>query len=572
MSDDVREALEVDVLFVGAGPANLASAYRLAKLIEDYNATAAEPIAPMIAMIEKSADLGDHILSGAVLDPKALEELIPDFRSECSSFATPVSSDQLWLLKEGGGFRAPFLPPVMRNEGKYVISLAGLVKWLGEKVMAKGVQIFPGFPGSGMLYSDDGAVRGVRTGHKGIDKDGKKKPNFEPGIDIEAKVTVLGEGSRGSLAKQLFADRDMHGQNPQVYGIGVKELWEIPAGRVKAGTVIHTMGWPLRTEEFGGAFIYALSETELIVGLVIGLDYRDPFLDPHTRLQQLKQNPKISGFLEDGKLLKYGAATLPEGGYFAMPRLFHDGVLVTGDSAGFLNGMRLKGIHLGMKSGMLAAETLLESLLRNDHTANVLGKYKDRFEASWAREELYSARNFHQAFQEGLYQGLFHSGMQMLSGGRGLKDNWFAPAGHEHMATVEDYYGKPYAAPRKEGEPAGDGITPRPFIADGKLTFDKLTSVYHADTGHEENQPCHLVVTEPDICQSRCTREYGNPCQHFCPAAVYEWLAGEEPGAQQFQINFSNCVHCKTCDIMDPYQVIDWVTPEGGGGPKFARM
>jgi electron-transferring-flavoprotein dehydrogenase len=572
MSDDVREALEVDVLFVGAGPANLASAYRLANLIEDYNATAAEPIAPMIAMIEKSADVGDHILSGAVLDPRALDELIPGFRNECSAFATPVSADQLLFLTEGGGFKAPFLPPVMSNEGKYVISLSGLVRWLGEKVMEKGVQIFPGFPGSGLLYTDERAVRGVRTGHKGIDRDGNKKPNFEPGIDIEARVTVLGEGARGSLAKKLFADLELHGRNPQVYGIGVKELWEIPAGRVKAGSVIHTMGWPLKSEEFGGAFIYALSDTELIVGLVIGLDYRDPFLDAHARLQQLKQNPKIAPMLADGKLLKYGAASLPEGGYFAMPRLYHDGVLITGDSAGFLNGMRLKGIHLGMKSGMLAAETILESLLRNDHTTTVLAKYAERFEASWAKQELWTARNFHQAFQKGLYQGLFHSGLQMISGGRGLKDNWYAPAGHEHMARVEEYYGKPYAVPRKEGEPAADGVAPRPFVADGELTFDKLTSVYHADTGHEENQPCHLVVTEPDICHSRCTREYGNPCQHFCPAAVYEWLPGDETGAQEFQINFSNCVHCKTCDIMDPYQVIDWVTPEGGGGPKFARM
>ena len=276
--------------------------------------------------------------------------------------------------------------------------------------------------------------------------------------------------------------------------------------------------------------------------------------------------------LEGGKVLKYGAATLPEGGYYAMPRLFHDGVLITGDSGGFLNGMRLKGIHLGMKSGMLAAETILESLLREDCSRKVLQKYAERFEASWAKDELWSSRNFHQAFQGGLFSGLFNAGLQMASGGRGLKDNWYAPAGHEHMATVEEYYGKPYAVPRKEGEPVGEGVAPVLQPADGKLTFDKLTSVYHADTGHEENQPCHLVVTDPDICHSRCTREYGNPCQHFCPAAVYEWLPGEDSGQQKFQINFSNCVHCKTCDIMDPYQVIDWITPEGGGGPNFSRM
>jgi electron-transferring-flavoprotein dehydrogenase len=572
MTDDVREALEVDVLFVGAGPANLAAAYHLSQLIESHNTTAEHRIAPMIAIIEKSADIGNHILSGAVLDPRALDELIPGFRDQGGPFLTPVSDDKLWFLTEGGGFDAPFLPPVMRNEGKFVVSLSDVTKWLAEKVANKGVQIFPGFPGSSLIFGEDGAVVGVRTGHKGIDKDGKKKPNFEPGIDILAKVTVLGEGSRGSLAKDLFAREQMHGKNPQVYAIGVKEQWEIPAGRVRPGTVIHSMGWPLRREEFGGSFIYALSATELAVGLTIGLDYKDPFLDPHARLQQLKQHPRVKSMLEGGKLLKYGAATLPEGGYYAMPRLFHDGVLITGDSGGFLNGMRLKGIHLGMKSGMLAAETLLESLLREDSSRKVLQKYADRFEASWAKEELWSARNFHQAFQGGLFSGLFNAGLQMVSGGRGLKDNWYAPAGHEHMETVEDYYGKPYAVPRKEGEPAGEGVAPAVHEADGMISFDKLTSVYHADTGHEENQPCHLVVSDPDICHSKCTREYGNPCQHFCPAAVYEWLPGEDPGQQKFQINFSNCVHCKTCDIMDPYQVIDWITPEGGGGPNFSRM
>ncbi|RKZ18266.1 electron transfer flavoprotein-ubiquinone oxidoreductase [bacterium] len=572
MADDVREALKVDVLYVGAGPANLASAYRLAKLIEAHNSTAATPISPMIAIIEKSEDIGQHILSGAVLDPRALEELIPDFRDAGAPFDTPVSRDHLWYLTQGGGFSVPVIPPIMRNSGKYVVSLSDVTRWLAEKVTQMGVQIYPGFPGTALLYGDNGEVTGVRTGHKGIDREGNKKPNFEPGIDIMAKVTLLGEGSRGSLCKQLFAEKQMHGENPQVYGVGVKELWEIPEGRVEPGTVIHTMGWPLRSEEFGGGFIYALSSTELIVGLVIGLDYRDPFLDPQARLQQLKQNGRIRPLLEGGKLLKFGAATLPEGGYFAMPQLYNDGVLITGDSGGFLNGMRLKGIHLGMKSGMLAAETVLESLLRKDSSCTVLSKYADRFEASWAKDELWSARNFHQAFQGGLCGGLLHSGLQMISGGRGLKDRWYAPAGHEHMQTVGDYYGQPYAVPRADGDTPSEGIAPTPFVADGELTFDKLTAVYHSDTGHEENQPCHLVITDTDICRTRCTHEYGNPCQHFCPAGVYEWLPGEDTGGQEFRINASNCVHCKTCDIMDPYQVIDWVTPEGGGGPNFSRM
>ena len=553
MTEETREALEVDVLFVGAGPANLASAYRLAQLVAEHNAKGEATLEPMIAMIEKSADLGDHILSGAVLDPRALDELIPGFREEGGPFTTPVAEDHLWFLTEKGSFAAPFLPPIMQNHGKYVISLSEVVKWLAPKVMEMGVQIFPGFPGASMLYDESGAVVGVRTGDKGI--------------DIKAKITLLGEGSRGSLCKELFARHEMHGRHPQVYAIGVKELWEVPEGRLAPGTVIHTMGAPLKREEFGGAFLYQLSPTELIVGLAIGLDYKDPFLDPHERLQRLKEHPRIAPLVEGGKLLKYGAATIPEGGYYAMPRLYHDGVMILGDSAGFLNGMRLKGIHLGMKSGMLAAETAFEALRDGDASAAALSSYERRFEASWAKQELHAARNFHQAFQGGLFAGLFHTGLQMISGGRGLKDPWPAPAGHEHMQTVEQYYGGPYQP--REGS-SGVRRPQRDF--DGVRTFDKNTSVYHSDTGHEENQPCHLVVRDTDLCHQRCTVEYGNPCQHFCPANVYEWLPADGDGSQEFQINFSNCVHCKTCDIMDPYQIIDWVTPEGGGGPNFARM
>ena len=568
MSEDARESLEVDVLFVGAGPANLAAAHRLGQLVQEHNARGENSIEPMIVMIEKSEDIGQHVLSGAVMDPRALDELVPGFRDEDGPFHTPVSEDHLWFLTEKGGFDAPIVPPPMRNEGKYVVSLNEVTQWLAPKVMEMGVQIFPGFPGASMLY-EDGRVVGVRTGDKGIDKNGNRKPNFEPGIDIKAKVTIVGEGARGSLCKQMFADLDMHGRQPQVYAVGVKELWEVPEGKLPPGAVIHTMGHPLRSEEFGGAFLYQMSPTELIVGLVIGLDYKDPFLDPHARLQQMKHHPRISRLLEGGKLLKYGAATIPEGGYYAMPRLYHDGVMVVGDSASMLNGMRLKGIHLGMKSGMMAAETAFDALIAHDPSASTLAAYAERFERSWAREELYSARNFHQAFQGGLYAGLFHVGLQMVSGGRGLKDPWYAPAGHEHMQTVREYYGKDYSP---VGVDDGQGVSRPQRNFDGQLSFDKLTSVYHSDTGHEEDQPCHLVVREPDICHSRCTREYGNPCQHFCPAHVYEWLPGEGDTEQKFQINASNCVHCKTCDIMDPYQVIDWVTPEGGGGPNYARM
>ena len=569
MSEDARESLEVDVLFVGAGPSNLAAAHRLGQLVQQHNAAGGTQLEPMIVMIEKSAEVGHHVLSGAVLDPRALDELIPGFRAEGAPFHTPVTEDHLWYLTAQGGFDAPMVPPPLRNEGKFVVSLSEVAQWLGAKVMEAGIQIFPGFPGATMLYDEAKRVVGVRTGDKGVGRNGQRKPNFEPGIDIRAKVTILGEGARGSLCKQMFAELEMHGRQPQVYAIGVKELWEIPAGRLQPGAVIHTMGWPLKREEFGGGFLYQLSATELIVGLVVGLDYHDPFLDPHARMQEMKHHPRIAKLLEGGKLLKYGAASLPEGGYYSMPQLFHDGVMVVGDSASMLNGMRLKGIHLGMKSGMLAAETAFEALLKNDASKAVLAGYAEKFERSWAREELYAARNFHQGFQGGFYAGLFHAGLQMITGGRGLKDPWYAPAGHEHMETVPEYYGAPYMPVGSEGV-AGVRRPQRNF--DGVLSFDKLTSVYHADTGHEEDQPCHLVVRDLDICHDRCTREYGNPCQHFCPAAVYEWLPGETDGRQRFQINASNCVHCKTCDIMDPYQIIDWITPEGGGGPNTTRL
>ncbi len=582
MSDSTHESLPVDVLLVGAGPASLAAAYRLAHRVAAHNETAETKLEPMIAVIEKSGEVGDHILSGAVLDPRALEELLPGFR-DAKPFQTPVSSESLLYLTAKGSFKAPFLPKPMDNHGNYVVSLSEVTKWLAEKVTEMGVQIFPGFPGREMLYDENRRVIGVRTGDKGIGRDGKPKPNHEPGIDLLAKVTILGEGSRGSLCKQLFADKQMYSTvNPMVYAIGVKELWEIPAGRVAPGHVMHTMGFPLRSREYGGSFLYGLSETRVALGLVIGLDYEDPFLDAHERLQELKQHPVFSKILEGGTLLKYGAATLPEGGYTSMPRLYDDGVMVVGDSASFLNGMRLKGIHLGMKSGMLAADAAFEALVRGDASREVLSGYHTAFEKSWAHEELYRTRNFHQAFEGGRWKGFFHVGLQMITGGRGLKDPWKVEAGHEHLKTVEEFYGRPYA-PALEAETTGGradeptaGIAPPTPVFDGKLTFDKLTCVYHADTGHEEDQPCHLLVRDLDLCFDRCTREYGNPCQHFCPASVYEWLPRETPDAEghrwDFNINFANCVHCKTCDIMDPYQIIDWVPPEGGGGPKFSGM
>ncbi len=401
----------------------------------------------------------------------------------------------------------------------------------------------------------------MRTGDKGIDRFGKPKSNYEPGIDIRAKVTVLGEGPRGSLTKQIVQKWNMQGLNPQVYSAGVKEIWEVPAGNYETGRVIHTMGFPLKSETFGGGFIYGMSNNFVSVGFVTGLDYRDPFLDPHNEFQKFKTHPLLKRILDGGRVHSYGAKTIPEGGWYSVPKLYANGLLLIGDSASLLNGQRLKGIHLAMKSGMLAAETIDEALKANNFSESQLKSYKDKVDQSWIKEELWKVRNFHQAYDHGLWAGMVHTGLQFVTGGRGLIDPWKRGEGHKEMEMIKKYY---------------DGSAPDPFglkvKEDKKLTFSKLTDVYYSGTVHEENQPVHLVVHDTDICHGRCAKEYGNPCQHFCPAAVYE-MVEENPGeGKRLRINASNCVHCKTCDIMDPYGIITWVTPEGEGGPDYKNL
>jgi electron-transferring-flavoprotein dehydrogenase len=397
----------------------------------------------------------------------------------------------------------------------------------------------------------------VRTGDRGLDKLGQPKGNYEPGIDIHAKVTVLGEGPRGSLTKQLVPtlglDKD---RPPQIYSTGVKELWRLPPGTLREGRVIHTMGFPLPNDVYGGGFIYNMDQDILSVGFVVGLDYKHPDTDPHMLFQRFKTHPFVASLLQGGEVVAYGAKTIAEGGYWSMPRLYADGVLLVGESAGFLNAMRLKGIHLGMKSGMLAAETILKGLQAGDFGAATLRDYETRFEASWARDELYRVRNFRQGFGGGLLPGLMHTGFQMVSGGRGLFERRRIAPDYQHMRKRAQLDGTP---------------APAEVAFDEKLTFKKLTDVYHSGTVHEEDQPCHLRVADFDICNDRCTREYGNPCTRFCPASVYEMVEAPGGGRKLF-VNFTNCVHCKTCDIMDPYQIINWVTPEGGGGPSYINM
>ncbi|MCS6885083.1 MAG: electron transfer flavoprotein-ubiquinone oxidoreductase [Acidobacteriota bacterium] len=556
-----RESLELDVLFVGAGPACLAGAIHLKRLINKHNESATDRKLEdlTIGIIEKGREVGAHILSGAVMDPRALKELFPDFLKDGAPVEAEVTYDKLLYLTEEAKLVLPFTPPPLVNHGNYVVSLSKMTRWLATKAEELGVDIFPEFPAAEPLYEGNRVV-GVRTSDRGIGKDGKPKGNYEPGVDIFAKVTVVGEGCHGSLTKKLRRQLKLdEGRNPQVYAIGVKEIWELPKGRVKPGHVFHTVGYPLDSNTYGGGWIYHMKDDLLDIGLVVGLDYKDPLLDPHHELQRLKLHPYLQELLNGGKLVAYGAKTIPEGGLYSMPKLYADGLLLVGDSAGFLNSMRLKGIHLAMKSGMMAAEAIFQALLDKDYGAAKLKLYDDLFRSSWAYQELYSARNFHQAFHQGMLAAMINAGLQFVTGGKywGLIERASNGAGHERMQRLVDYYGTRYAVPNR-------------IDFDGKLTFDKLTDVYYSSTNHDEDQPSHLKILEPNICIDRCTKEYGNPCQYFCPAKVYE--IQEEHGKPKLHINFSNCVHCKTCDIMDPYQIIEWVTPEGGGGPGYVIM
>jgi len=559
--DQERDTLETDVLIVGGGPAGLAAAIRLKDLLAERGKRAGvTPLDLSIMVIDKAAEFGAHSISGAVLDPSSLRELFPNLDTMDAPLGARVVKDSVEYLFEESKFRLPITPPPLQNHGNYVISLSHLVKWLAGEAEKRGVDCLAGFPGASLLYEGDRVV-GVRTGDKGIDKHGNKKGNHEAGVDIRAKVTILAEGARGSLTKTAVAKLKLDASRfPMVYTIGIKELWEVPAGRIQKGEVIHTMGEPLGWETFGGGFIYGLSETQISVGLVIGLDYRDPFLDPHGLFQRMKAHPRVAELLQGGKMLKYGARAISEGGWYCIPRTYADGLLLIGEAAGFLNAMRLKGIHLAIKTGMLAAETAMEALEREDSSAAMLRGFDDRVNNSSVKTELFGVRNFHAGFKHGFLWGMVNTGLAMVTGGRGLMDPLKPSGGHADMETLIDRYG------------AG---TTRDFFQrgrmDGKLTFDRLTDVFHSGTIHEEDQPAHLHVADPNICETKCREEYGNPCEKFCPAAVYEMVPkndGKE-NSLRLQINFSNCVHCKTCDIMDPYQIITWVTPEGGDGPKY---
>lgn len=529
-----RDVMEYDVVAVGAGPAGLSFAIRLKQLNPDLS----------VCVIEKGATIGAHILSGAVIEPGPLDALLPGWRDAPPPICVPATEDEFWLLSKTGGRKLP-IPPGMHNKGNFIVSLGAMCAWLAPQAEALGVEIYPGFAASETLHDADGKVIGVRIGDMGVAKDGSHKPGYTAGIDIHAKVTVLAEGARGHLTKRLVKrfklDTD---SDPQGYSIGVKELWQVPAGRVSPGKIVHSFGWPADNRIYGGSFLYHLDKDRIALGYVSGLDYQDPDYKPWEAFQQWKNHPMVKGLLEGGSILSAGARAIVTGGWQALPKTEMPGALLIGDTAGLLNVPKIKGTHQAIRSGMLAAEHLAQALDSAGFDA--------RLRASDAMKELRKVRNIKPGFKRGMWFGMLNAAWETVTGGLSPwtlknKSDWSSLEKlGEHEVPKRDYVQRELA--------------PR----------DRLQGVYYAATEHDEDQPVHLRVADTDICVTRCAEEYGNPCTRFCPAAVYEIV--EDAGGKRLQINAANCVHCKTCDIKDPYEIITWVTPEGGAGPNYQNL
>jgi electron-transferring-flavoprotein dehydrogenase len=566
-----RDTMKAAVVFVGGGPAGLSGALHLTNLITKHNAAVAKgdkvgkPITEetlgvdmVVAVIEKAANLGDHTLSGAVMEPKALAELIPDFREKGAPIEGEVKSEGVYFFTRKHALKFPVVPPQMNNHGNLIVSLGKLVKWLGEQLSAAGVDALTTFAAQEVLYEGDRVI-GVQLGDKGVNPDGSPKGIFEAGPNLLAKCTVFCEGTRGSCTKQLVKRLGLdEGRNPQAYATGVKEVWEFEKSPLPAGHIIHTMGYPMDSHTFGGSFIYAMSGNQIALGLITGLDYHDPLVDPHQQFCKFKQHPFVRKLLEGGKVVSYGAKTIPEGGYYSIPKIAMDGALICGDSAGMVAMPKLKGVHYAIKSGILAAETLFEALATGDFGAKRLAKYEAAVADSYIVKDMFPARNFRQLMKAGLYGGSIQAALMTVTGGRYPLDKMILEEDHKDTKRLLDVY--PQGAPLASFKYDNQGIA-----------FDKLTDVYHSGTRHEEKQPCHLKV-DTSHCE-RCAEEYGNPCERFCPANVYVVERDEATGKfQKLRIDFSNCVHCKTCDIKDPYGAINWVPPEGGGGPLYKNL
>ena len=558
-----REEMPCDVLFVGAGPANLAGAIHLMNLVQQHNAAVergeiqGEAIdEPMIVVLEKGSAVGQHQLSGAVLDPIALDELIPDWRSRDDvPVERFVDREDLMVLTENGCARAPWVPPELDNVGKPIVSLGRFCGWLAEVAEEAGVNVLPGFTGYDLLWDGD-ACAGVRTGDRGIGRDGKPKDQFEPGMDLHSPVTILGEGPRGHLTRKLIQRRQLDSDSlPMIYYVGVKEVLEMPPGTVTDGWVLHTLGYPLDTGTFGGTFAYSMEGDRVCVGLLVSLNAADPQMDAHHLLQLYKMHPAIRERLGAGKVVKYGAKAVTIGGWGSLPQLYTDGAMIVGDSAGMFNPLRIKGIHLSMKSGMLAAEAAFQTMVRGDASADVLSTYQQAVRDSWIRRDMEPGQNMHHNFHRHYVSGAVQTAVQYAFGPGPLKhfDDDF-----HHMGKQADYAPAPW--------------TRREIPYDGTYLIDKLTDVYHSGTQHEEQQPPHLKIIDTEVCATTCLEEYGNPCTQFCPAQVYNMRENDATGRLEMEVDFANCVHCKTCDIRDPYQLITWMPPEGGNGPEYDFM
>jgi len=541
-----REAMEYDVVIVGAGPAGLSAAIRL----KQRAAEAGREIS--VCVLEKGSEVGAHILSGAVIETRALDELIPDWRERDAPLKTPAGDDSFVFLTKRRAFRLP-TPPDMNNHGNYIVSLGNVCRWLGEQAEALGVEIYPGFPAAEVLYGEGGRVRGVATGDVGVARDGSHKPNYEPGVELHARFTLFAEGCRGSLTKELFEKFDLReGCDPQSFGIGIKELWEVDPAKHAPGRVLHSIGWPLDRRTYGGSFLYHLEDNQVAVGFVVGLDYQNPHLSPFEEFQRFKTHPAIRPTFEGGRRIAYGARALNEGGFQAIPKLVFPGGALIGCTAGFLNVAKIKGTHTAMKSGMLAAEAASDALGAGDAG---LDAYEAAIKASWIWDELYRVRNVRPSFRRGLWLGLAYSGLDTyLFRGR-------APWTFRHPEPDHARLGK------KDEYPPID--YPKP---DGEVSFDRNSSVFLAAVAHEEDQPVHLRLTDPEVPVKVNLALYDAPEQRYCPAGVYEILRDADGGNPRLQINAANCVHCKTCDIKDPTQNINWVTPEPGSGPNYPNM